>query len=133
LVFVFFHPHGGFLCFSRTDVFLWAKAEVAVKTRQVLGGVGFRYTGGLLSEKTCAITRNRRTKAVAEGIDSSYIPKRSNPLTLTLTDSRERDWLPGVRFPYCLTSTQGLPTTGAGKKGQSFTFCTSSSKNRGGV
>ena len=71
-----------FLCFSRRDVFLWAKAEVAVKTRQVLRGVGFRYTG-LLRERICAVKRNRRTKVVAEVIDSGYIPKRSNPLTLT--------------------------------------------------
>jgi hypothetical protein len=57
---------------------------VAVKTRQVLRGVGFRYTGGLLRERICAVKRNRRTKAVAEVIDSGYIPKRSNASTLTL-------------------------------------------------
>jgi hypothetical protein len=108
-----------FLCFSRTDVFLWAKAEVAVKTRQVLHGVGFRYTGGLLRKRICAVKRNRRTKAVAEVIDSGYIPKRSNASTLTLRIPESVVGYPSVRFPYCLTSTSGLPTTGASKKGQS--------------
>jgi len=40
LVFVFFHLRCVFFCFSRTDVFLLAKAEVVTETRQVFRPVG---------------------------------------------------------------------------------------------
>jgi hypothetical protein len=107
-------------CFSRTDGSLWAKAEVTVKTRQVLRGLGFR-SAGLLRERISAVKRNRRTKAVAEIIDSGCFPT---------------SWIPeGVvglplRQTYCLTSTQGLPTTGANKKGQSSVFVRASGDRR---
>ena len=105
------------------------------------------YAGGLLRERICAVKRNRRTKVVAEVIDSGYTPKRSNPSALTLRIPESVVGYPCVRFLYCLTSTQGLPTTGASKKGQSLLFAqaraeiavkvrahlASSSKNRGGV
>jgi hypothetical protein len=50
LVFVFFHLRCVFLCFSRTDVLLWAKAEVVTETRQVFRPVGICCSGWLLGK-----------------------------------------------------------------------------------
>jgi hypothetical protein len=79
LGFLLGHLRGASFFCSRTDVFLLAKAEAAVETRQVFCHAGIRHSGLPCSVRIGAAKAESAYKAVAGVNDSGYIPH-----TLTL-------------------------------------------------